>query len=344
MKKSLVLKCIIFVIIGILVAYPILRVFGVSNEYSEHAEMMINGYYESKEDSADVVIVGNSHVYRYFQCAFAWKECGLAANSWSTSDLPFGAIRNVVIEALKTQSPKVVIIDATVFANKKDVTNNKIYLLTQNMHISKNYFEMIENYCDYSNVKWTDKLQYYFPVIQFHDRWNDISIDDFEQTMPSYLNSCYQEKFLTSVYTGEEHVYTDMTDPIAPQSEKALRDMLEWCKQQDDVEFLFFVAPVLEREERQGRFNLTCDIIEENGFKVINFNDKEWYEPLDLDDSTDYQDINHTNIKGSYKFTKYFANYLMEEYDIPDRRNEEDYASWNEASDKYYDIVGDYIK
>lgn len=343
MKKKLAFKYIVFILVGLIVSYPIISLFGISNEFSEHAEMMINGYYDAPEDSADVVFIGNSHVYRFFQSAFAWRECGLASNSWSTSDLPYGAIRNVAVETLKTQSPKVVVFDLSVFANEKDSANNKIYLLTQNMKISKNYFEMIRNYCSYSNVKGSKVLQYYFPIIQFHDRWKSINQGDFCQTMPSYLNSCYQEKFLTNVVQDKTHICTDKRVAVAPGSEQALRDLLQWCSEQKDVDFLFYAAPLLKGDEQLGRINYLCDIVRDSGVQVINFNDQQNFEELGLDVHTDFQDSNHTNVKGSLKFTKYLSSYLMEKWEIPDRRGDENYAEWDTQADGYYQIVGGYL-
>ncbi len=335
-------KTILFVAIGCVILFWVSRLFGVSNEYSEHAEMIVNGYYEQAEDSIDALLIGNSHVYRYWQPAFAWNEHGLASMEWSTSDMPYGAMKNVVIEALKTQSPKVLVLDATVFANGKDGPSNKIYLLLDNMKYSKNYFDMIRNFCDFSDVTGKTKLQYYIPMIQFHSRWTELSELDFRQTMPSYLNSCYQENFLAKTIQPVEHIVTDKRVAIAPRSEDALRDLLEWCQQQD-VEILFYAAPMLRKENQSGRINYIGDIISEYGMNFVNFNDEDLYAMFGFEESEDFQDRNHTNIKGSYKFTKVFGEYLKDRYDLPDRSGETAYAGWDTQASAYYAIVNPYL-
>ena len=335
-------KTVLFVAIGCVILYLVSRLFGVSNEYSEHAEMIVNGYYEQEENSIDALFIGNSHVYRYWQPAFAWEQHGLASMEWSTSDLPYGAMKNVVIEALKTQSPKVLVLDASVFANGKDGPSNKIYLLLDNMKYSANYFDMIRNFCEFSDVEGMEKLQYYFPMIQFHSRWTELTELDFRQTMPSYLNSCYQENFLAKTIQPVEHIVTDKRVAIAPRSEDALRDLLGWCQKQD-VEILFYIAPMLRKEKQTARFNYIGDIIKEYGQEFVNFNDGDLYGMFGFVESEDFQDRNHTNIKGSYKFTNVFGEYLKERYGLSDRSGGAPYADWDAQASAYYAIVGPYL-
>lgn len=335
-------KTILFLAIGGVILFQVSRLFGVSNEFSEHAEMMVNGYYEQEENTIDAVLIGNSHVYRYWQPAFAWGEYGLATMEWSTSDLPYGAMKNVVIETCKTQNPKVLVMDATVFANSKDGPSNKIYLLLDNMKYSGNYFDMLQNFCEFSGVTGMTKLQYYIPMVQFHSRWTELSEFDFRQTMPSYLNSCYQEKFLTSTIKPAKHAATDERVAIAEKSEAALRDLLEWCRQQD-TEILFYAAPLLKKDKQLGRINYIGDIISEYGIDFVNFNDEDLYAGFGFEEAEDFQDRNHTNIRGSYKFTKVFGEYLREKYALPNHSGETAYAEWDTQASAYYAIVDPYL-
>jgi hypothetical protein len=304
--------------------------------------MMVEGFYGQQEDTVDMVAVGNSHVYRYWQSAFAWKENGIATTAWSTSDMPCGAVKNVITEILKTQNPKLLLLDATVFNNTNDNPSNKIYLLTGNMKYSYNYYGMIHNFCKFADVSKTDSLAYYLPVVQFHSRWCELSSADFEQTQTSYLNSCYQEDFLTTTFEDGEHIYTEETRKISTGSEAALKDLLEYLQEQD-VQVLFYVAPVLRGNKYLERANYIGSIIEEYGFDFVDFNDAEYFDEFGFDINTDFQDNNHTNIKGSYKFTKYLSNYLIENYGFEDHRNDSAYASWNDEAEAYYDIVGEYL-
>ena len=51
----------------------------------------------------------------------------------------------------------------------------------------------------------------------------------------------------------------------------------------------------------------------------------------------------HLNIYGAEKVSKYIGNYLNDNYDIPDRRDDSDYKSWFKASREYQKDKEHYI-
>ncbi len=338
-----IVKTIGFFLMGFVIYLGVKELLG---PFDENAEMMFDGYYSQQEDTMDAVFIGNSHIYKFWQGAFAWDELGMASSNLATSAMPASAMKNVMIEALKTQSPKVVVLDATPFASEDkslERKNNKIHLLLDNMKFSWNRVEMIENYCKFSEVSGMDKLQYYFPIMQFHPRWKELSKTDFLKTHPSYLNSNYQKSWMSKgLEEDTPHTITEERQKVGELNEAALRDLLEWCKGQE-VEVLFVAMPIL-RTVNLARINYVGDIIEEAGFAFVNCNDKEWYDSFGFQEKDDFQDVNHTNIKGSYKFTTVFGEYLMEQYGLEDHRGEDKYASYEEEALGYRKKVKKYFK
>ena len=53
--------------------------------------------------------------------------------------------------------------------------------------------------------------------------------------------------------------------------------------------------------------------------------------------SSDFADWQHLNVKGSIKFSRKLAEDLKERYDLPDRRGEAGYASWDECARLWYE-------
>lgn len=341
MKKN-IMKTILFLAIAVVLLLGVQRVLNVSNHFSEHTEMVFDGYYSEKENTLDAVLIGNSHIYKFWQSAFAWEQNGLATLPLSTSDMPASVVKNMAIEALKTQKPKVLVIDATEFAEAEADENNKIFLILNNMKFSSNYIDMIENYCDYTGITGLDKMKYYFPILQFHSRWNDVKARDFVATYPSYLNSCYLPDFLEDTIEDRPHVSTQERLPIAEKSEESLRDLLEWCAQQE-CEVLFLTSPVFLEEERLAMFNYVGDIIEEYGFDFLNYNDEGAFEQFGFEVGVDYQDKSHTNINGSWKFTQVFGQYLIDEYGLTDHRGESTYDSWGPRAEAYFEVIKEYF-
>ena len=337
MKKKILINSF-FIIVAIFIFLGLQKVFTASNSLTEHAEMMMDGYYNEKENTVDAVIIGNSHIYRYWQGAFGWQQHGIAALSFSTSDMPCNIFRNMGIEVMKTQKPKVIVFDALAFADKNDLENNKIYYVTSNMKFSSNYLDTIKTYCDDAQIEGLDRLAYYFPVIQFHSRWSELKKRDILKMKESYLNSCYEKKFLTKTIESESVVYTDGRVPIHESREAALRSLLEWCQTQD-VEIEFIAVPTLLSEKRKGMINYVGDVVEEYGFTFIDYNDQELYDAFGFVVEQDFQDINHTNVVGAYKFCDIYGQHLVDTYELPDHRGDEAYQSWEERSKEFFTLI-----
>ena len=64
----------------------------------------------------------------------------------------------------------------------------------------------------------------------------------------------------------------------------------------------------------------------------------------EVDFDTDFYDINyHLNPSGARKVTSLMGEFLEENYDLPDRRLDPAYASWNEDYEAYVRMKEDYL-
>lgn len=341
-KTGQLIRAVTFCLLCFLIFLLIQPLFQASNEYSEHAEMMIQGYYDLPEDSADLLFLGSSHVYRFWQSAFAWKEKGIASSAWSTSNMPGSCALSITQEMMKTQSPKVLCVEASMFMQEKEESANKIFLILPHMRNSREKKDMILHFCKRHKIKKNDRLAYFFPFWQFHSRWYELNEGDFRQTQVSYLNSCYQEDFLKKVRKNLEHYTIEQKKKIGNANEKQLREYLEYC-QSLDCKVVFYFAPCWNCKKRQKKYNYMSDIIEEYGFTVLNYNDSDLYESVAFDLSGDIQDRRHANVRGSYKFTMALSDELIRRYQLQDHRQEEGYAMWDEQAEEYYKMVMPYL-
>lgn len=60
-------------------------------------------------------------------------------------------------------------------------------------------------------------------------------------------------------------------------------------------------------------------------------------EVLDIESDyvNSYEDNSHLNFYGATKFTTFIGNYIKENYDVPDRRDNPAYATWNTYYTQY---------
>ena len=72
----------------------------------------------------------------------------------------------------------------------------------------------------------------------------------------------------------------------------------------------------------------------------MNYNDPDLRVRLAY--SSDFADWQHLNVKGSVTFSRRLGSDLKEMYELPDRRGEEAYATWQQCSDDWYAKYPDY--
>ena len=78
----------------------------------------------------------------------------------------------------------------------------------------------------------------------------------------------------------------------------------------------------------------------EHGVTYIDFNTGPYAVDIDWEaDSRDGGD--HLNYYGAVKYSHALGDYLVEDYDLPDHRQDSAYEAWNEASPRYLELGGE---
>ena len=73
---------------------------------------------------------------------------------------------------------------------------------------------------------------------------------------------------------------------------------------------------------------------DEKGIAYLDLNEK--VEELGLNWTGDTQDKgDHLNVYGAEKVTSYLGNYLEENYELEDHRNDPTYEAWNQLAEQY---------
>ena len=130
----------------------------------------------------------------------------------------------------------------------------------------------------------------------------------------------------------------DKTLSLLPEYEAKLRDLLEYCKEQE-LDVLFIRTPHMVDKSTYGRFkraNVVGKIIREYGFDYVNF---------ERDSTTlaytesDYYNIDHLNFYGSAKFTEYLGSILTEKYGVKKSElSEKQKKNWDTAAEYYHKL------
>lgn len=305
----------------------------------------ILGYYEEEEDSLDVVFVGASNVMRYWDPLHAWEEYGFTSHNYSVTSMRADTYLYSLKDALRTQSPEVVVVEARMFTRDLSAKTGTVSVGARNFFDSLDvgWFrnEAIRYYCDALDVSWEDALALYIDLIHYHDNYKALinpenwALADNRLEKGAEPSGFYKG---CSVSNGL-HYYKDPSKKLVDECEeideiamKLYVDIIEYC-QSNDIPLMFVATPIISNSQVYGRFNTLAQVAESYGVDFVDTN--KLYEEMGLDFEQDFLDSYHVNVLGVDKFTNYFAAYLDEMYNLPDHREEEAYASWYAAYEDY---------
>ena len=103
------IRAVCFAVITVLLLIYANYVFTPKHDYGICSMMT---YYAQESDTIDVLTIGTSLAYAGINTNVLWKEYGIAAYNLCSAEQPFWVSYYTLQEALKTQHPKVILLDA----------------------------------------------------------------------------------------------------------------------------------------------------------------------------------------------------------------------------------------
>lgn len=293
--------------------------------------LMMDAFYAQEENSIDCLVLGSSHTFVDVNTGTLWNEYGVPSFVIGGSLQPFWSSYYYLREAVKTQTPRLVVLEALA-VNIEDEANDPvvIYNNVYGMHWNMDKLESIR-----SSVSDTDgfiETGLFFE--SFHDRYDELDMVDvtcdYADSIRTDNTKGFYDYFLT--YECSDPEFEDDVTPV-PFNNKAqyyYRLIIEYC-QENNLPLLIMVSPDAGYNDiTRARYLYAAEIAEEYGVEFVDFN--EYYDEIGLDFSTDFADIGHLNHLGNRKFTSYLGDYITDNYDLVDRRSDNSgvYDSWDE--------------
>lgn len=351
-KKRIVLGIVVFMLAAGLIFVYMNKVFSMGDDDANR--QTFKAMYSEAEDTIDVVYFGTSASNRYFINPLAYEESGMTCFTMATMGMPMFFIPYLAEEIDKTQDPQMYIIEIRwLLKEREQVTDAHIRRVTDNMKMSftkvaavNKAFEFMDGSKGMLGDISDKKIDYMVPLIKYHGRLaqNDMAPGDFALTSTKNETKGYVLSESTTKQVNQ--FYSRLSDERGEMSEEAevtLEEVLDFCDD-CDKEVLFVLSPYSVKTNQMPVFNTAMDMIEDRGYTVINFNTPQMYEELEIDWDKDFYNSKHVNYLGAEKYTRWLTNYLEENYDLADHRDEKGYESWDEAYEVYRDYVKDGIK
>lgn len=322
---------------GVLLAFTLLYVDKVLAVKYEDGIYGLTTFYELEENTVDVLVLGSSHAFANIDTGILWDDYGIASYILGGSIQPMWNTYYYLKDALKTQSPELIVLEAHTTTMQSDyIDDSRIIKNTYGMNWSKNKIDAIK--VSSPPERWTDFLLSYS---QYHNRYTELTKDDFLINRGSVYyrtwKGFYYELMGTTVFDPPNVGGISERGSMSQKTEEYYRKTIELALEHD-IPILIVASPYAITEWEQSVFNTASDIAEKYRVPFINYN--LLYESIGIDYSSDMADIAHLNFSGRGKYTRALGGYIKENYDIPDRRNNQNYNSW-EMNARYLSAVGD---
>jgi hypothetical protein len=293
---------------------------------------IVNGFYAEKENDIDVLVMGSSNSFCTVDPIVLYDEYGIAAYDFGSSSQQMNMTYLYLKEALKKQSPKLVVLEVNMLVGNTLNYENESALRWgfTDMPLTIDKIKTIYEATGGINA---DFFSYIFPIFRYHSRWNELSKTDYTYFYKDKVN--YTKGYLETYTVCDEPVYLDdyvnEGEALVDERNVAYLDkIIELCRN-NNIELLLFKSP------RQGWYKYETDavrlIADERNIQFIDYNELYNNGEFYIDITNDFRDYEHLNNYGARKVTLSLGSYIKTVFDVPDRRGEAIANSWDKASE-----------
>lgn len=341
--KNLI-KFIIFITFTYILILKVGEVFIPENILKDNIQgqtITTKGFYELPKNSIDVLFVGDSSLLNSVSPMEMWNKEGITSYNHSNSSIRTYGLYYVLEDALKTQSPKVVVIDTDTmfFYYKIDEPLHRAHIDHLTNSISK--FKLVNN----ENYEFTfeDKVSSFLPLLRYHSRWQELKIRDFSKLTRNY-ESVTRGFVMAKTVKPSTRWQTYMNEydenvKFENDSPKYLEKIYELCHSKG-ITLMLMQAPNT-RDWGKSQSKYIQEYADKLGVNFLDFNTVDF--GLNWNEDTKDGGV-HMNVLGALKLTDYLTKYLKDNYDLPDHRNEKEYEYWNLDYEVYKKELDNFVK
>lgn len=300
----------------------------------------MTAFYTQEENSVDVLVMGTSCAYSGVNTNVLFEEFGIAAYNLCSAEQPYWVTYHYLKEALKTQRPKVILLDAKPSIYQDEYSKRgRTILATYGIRDIRTRLEAVmacvgpEKFLDFALV-----------FNELHSYYKDVKAENFIYPPtnggrgPDWKG--YIEMDMVQFHEEPAVVWTKTRKELHPRQEEYFTKILELANAYGiPVMLVGFPSPDYVNEHMY--YNSLWHAAKAHGVSGVNYNNPDLR--LKLHYATDFADWQHLNINGSVIFTRRLAKDLQAAFDLPDRRGQEEYASWQRCADAWYAKYPDYV-
>lgn len=341
MKKYILLAAALVLTVTILLLLQALLVPKYMDNTKEGA--LIAEYYDNAGNN-DVIFIGDCEVYENFSPITLWEEYGITSYIRGSAQQLIWQSYYLMEETFRYETPDVIVFN--VLSMKYDTpkstgsqSQREAYnrMTLDGMRWSSSKWDAIYASMTEEEKQWEAQYSYIFPLLRYHDRWNQLTKDDF--TYWFHRDQVSDNGYL--MQTGikplqDEHTERPLADyTLGQTSWDYLDKMVELCEKHG-TQLVLIKAPALSPVWWEQWDQQVEAYAQEKGLLYINMLD--YQQEIGIDWSVDTYDTGlHLNVYGAEKASRWFGNILAQQCGVADRREDAAIsAQWAEKVELYY--------
>lgn len=288
----------------------------------------------------DIVAFGSSLCACSFTALELYEQYGMSAYNIGGSWQPALVSYYLLQQLLKTETPKVVLLETTNLFLSWDERTYRLGL--DGLPISNMKMEAIKEHCKDENAE--SQLSYILNLCKYHFAWKNLKEFGFHLTDPKKEKEIYQGyRMRNTIYTPPEKYigFQGWTDTGTGQEKYDKEEYTYICKfielcQRKGIDIILYQDYVTQTTKWcPERHNATKVLADFYGVPYIDFNMKSVFSESGCNFSTDLADTHHDNLLGAIKVTRYLGEYLHANYDLPDHRGDPAYVDLDKEWIRY---------
>ncbi len=325
--------------------------------FNKRDVLRLDGLRLEEENSLDVLLIGASEVYTAFSSPYAYELEGFTSYPYAVASCPVTLWKTMLEDALTRQTPQLIVVEisgVTYYSHSNLHNNTAMHYVLDGMPLTLNKIRTVNRLCGED----TDgRSTFFLPIIKYHSVWQNA--EDLET---NYLDKTLQHRRGYALLRGVSSTPAAPPPPdgvrdlsgdrseneLAEEAEQYLTEFLQYCRDKG-LNVLFTSFPhqagvsddnaVYDNYKRKNRAE---SIIRDYGFPFLNL--ERTADQLGIDPEHDYYNVNHLNLYGQKKVTEFFSKYLVEEFGVTPRLQNQAVEEGWKASAEYYKLYCDYVE
>lgn len=311
------IKSIVFVgvTVGVLVVLCVMFTPKTSDLEGGMTNPNARGFYGEPKNSIDILVLGDSNAYCAYSPMVIWDKYGVPSYVAAEGNQTIVGAEKLLNEVLKCQNPKLLIFDVNM-------------LWSGNRNIQR-----VEDCIN-------SMLQCDVPVVNYHDRWKNMSLKDcFKKKNYTFRSTTRGQRLSRCVkpYVGDDKMEeTEDKDGIPFVTRFFFEKLLRECNDKG-IEVLLIETPTAT-SWTYARHTAMEKYAEEKGLTFIDFNTLTGKNAIDWNADTKDGGM-HMNVYGAKKVTDYLGKYISKNYSFENKKADSTYSDWNKDCSDYKKYV-----